>query len=134
MASMLNWEKVFQGGLAIWIWAHTAQWLLDCHLSISSINLILQHEDEDDDGDAVGQAVAGDGVPIDGNLVACEKSTDGDDPEYVEDCAADDGADAEVTLCDERSDDVGEELRRACSWNEPHKFWSDLYPDQRSTL
>ena len=74
--------------------------------------LVDEDEDQDDDGQSVGQTVAGDRVPVDGDLVSGEESTDGDDAEDVEDGAADDGADAEVALRHEGSHDVGEEFRR----------------------
>lgn len=77
--------------------------------------LVDQHEDEDDDGQAVGEAVPGDRVPIDGDLVSGEEAADGDDAEDVEDGAAHDRADAEVALCHEGTHDVREEFGRACT-------------------
>ena len=78
--------------------------------------LVNQDEDQDDDGQAVGEAISGDRVPVDGDFVSGEESADGDDAEDVEDGAADDGADAEVALRHEGSHDVGEEFGRARAW------------------
>ena len=76
---------------------------------------IDEYENENDDGEPVCQAIPGDGVPVDGNLVAGEESTDGDDAEDVEDGAAHDCADTEVALRHERAHDVRKELRRTRS-------------------
>ena len=74
-----------------------------------------QDKDENDDSETVGEAVSGDGVPVDGHLVSGEQATNGDNPEDVKDCAAHDGANSKITFGDKSSHDVGEEFWRACA-------------------
>ncbi len=75
--------------------------------------LVLQHNEEYDDCDAVDDAVPGDGVPVERDPPPGEEAADGDDSKDVEYSRSDDGADAKVALGHEGADHVREELGRA---------------------
>lgn len=69
-------------------------------------------DDEQDDGEAVGDAVPGQRPPVKRHHHAGADSAARGHRQDVEDGAADDGADADVTLCDECADHVDEQLWR----------------------
>ncbi len=75
--------------------------------------LVLQHHEENDDSNAVDDAVPGDGVPVERDPPPGKKAADGDDAKDVEYSRSDDGADAQVALGHEGADHVREELGRA---------------------
>ena len=80
------------------------------------VNLVVQEEDDEtDEAEAVERHVPEQGPPSQGEDAGAHNGAHADHKEDVEDCRADDGADANVATRDEDADEAGEQFRGAAA-------------------
>jgi len=77
---------------------------IKCHLFIN------EDTDEYDNCESISQTIPCDGIPIDGDFLSCEETTNCDHSKNVEDCTSNDGSNTQITLGDKCAHYVGEKF------------------------